>query len=166
MRQLYLLLLLATNAAFASAASDKGLEEDLTNALRLKPGTNERAGDSGKAIQAYMKEGVVNKKPNQRADYVDYYVVKKPASFMGHALVVIEEEYMSKYVGCCVDPGVGITVRLTGSPRNLEEFVEANKCSWDSRVDAQAALRRLGIKTVLRQGRYAYLSCRENDTRR
>lgn len=103
-KQIFLLLLLAAHAALANAYNDKELEEGLKNAFRLKPGTTERAGDSGKAIQAYMHEGIVNKRPNERNDYTDYYHVKKQASFMGHDLIVIEEEYMSKYMGCCVDP--------------------------------------------------------------
>ncbi len=165
-KQIFLLLLLTAHAALASASNDKELEEGLKNAFRLKPGTTERAGDSGKAIQAYMHEGIVNKRPNERYDYTDYYHVKKQASFMGHDLVVIEEEYMSKYMGCCVDPGAGITVKLNGSPSNLEKFAEANMCSFDDNVDIRSGLRGVGNKTTLRKGRYATLSCRENDTRR
>lgn len=101
-------------SSLASAADERALENGLANALRLKPGTTERAGDSGKAIQAYMREGAVSKKPNQRADYTDYYLVNKPVSFMGHELVVIEEEYMTNYAGCCVNSGAGITVKVHG----------------------------------------------------
>lgn len=165
-KRLFLLALLTGYAAFAAASGGRELEEGLLSALRLKPGTTERAGDSGKAIQAYMREGVVNKRPDQRADYTDYYVLKKPASFMGHELVVIEEEYMSKYIGCCVNPGAGVTVKLNGSLKNLERFAEANMCSFDDNVDAQGELNRVSIRTPLSKGRYARLSCRENDTRR
>lgn len=165
-KRIFLTALIAAHTAFAVAADDRELESGLANALRLKPGTTERAGDSGKAIQAYMREGVVNKKPNQRADYTDYYVVKKPASFMGHELVVIEEEYMSKYIGCCVNPGAGVTVKVNGSPKNLEKFADANKCSIADNVDVQGELRRFGIKTAFSKGHYASISCRENDASR
>jgi len=165
-KRIILSALIASHTAFAVAADDRELENGLANALRLKPGTTERAGDSGKAIQAYMREGVVNKKPNQRADYTDYYVVKKPASFMGHELVVIEEEYMAKYVGCCVNPGAGVTVKVNGSPKNLEKFADANKCSFADNVDVQGELNRFSIKATFSKGRYATLSCRENDANR
>jgi len=162
-KRLLLLALITIRTATAVAADDKVLENGLADALRLKPGTTERAGNSGKAIQAYMREGVVNKKPNERADYTDYYIVKKPATFMGHELVVIEEEYMSKYVGCCVNPGAGITVKVNGSPKNLEKFADENKCSFADKVDVQGELGRYGIKATFSKGRYASLSCREND---
>jgi len=165
-KRILLLFFVAAHAALASAASDRELEEGLANALRLKPGTTERTRDSGKAIQAYMREGVVDKRPNDRWDYTDYYQVKKPASFMGHNLVVIEEEYMSKFIGCCVNPGAGVTVRLNGSPHNLEKFAEANMCSFDDNVSVKEGLRGVRSKTALRKGRYATLSCRDNDTRR
>jgi hypothetical protein len=165
-KRVLLLALIAIHTAIAAAADDTVLENGLANALRLKPGTTERAGDSGKAIQAYMREGVVSKRPNERADYTDYYKVKQPASFMGHDLVVIEEEYMSKYMGCCVNPGAGIVVKLKGSPANLEKFAEENMCSFDDNVSLREGLRGVANKATLRKGRYASLSCRENDTRR
>lgn len=165
-KHLLLLALITIRTATAAAADNKALEDGLADALRLKPGTTERAGDSGKAIQAYMREGVVNKKPNERADYTDYYIVKKPATFMGHELVVIEEEYMSKYVGCCVNPGAGITVKVNGSPKNLEKFADKNKCSFADKVDVQGEMSRFGIRATFSKGRYASLSCRENDANR
>jgi len=165
-KRFFLLVLLTAYAALACASSDKELEEGLANALRLKPGTTERAGDSGQAIQAYMREGVVNKRPNERYDYTDYYHVKKPASFMGHDLVVIEEEYMTKFIGCCVNPGAAVTVKLNGSPNNLERFAEKNMCSFDDNVGIKDGLRGVSSKVALPKGRYATLSCRSNDTRR
>jgi hypothetical protein len=55
-------------------------------------------------------------------DYTDYYVVHGPAKFLGHDLQMIEQQYMATYVGCCVSPGTGITVRLHGSADNLHAF--------------------------------------------
>ena len=97
-RTIFTLILFTVFNSQVMALNDQSLESGLTSALRLKKGTTERIGNSGKAIQAYMREGIVNKKPNQRADYTDYYLVNKPAKFMGHDLIVIEEEYMSQYL--------------------------------------------------------------------
>lgn len=157
------LTVVAPTAHAAGTTQASQLEQGLTNALRYDPIKAERIGDSGKAIQAYMRAGTVNKKPNLRADYTDYYLVKKPASFMGHDLFMIEEEYMSAYIGCCVSPGAGITVRLTGDDSALQAFAKANACSVESQVDLKTVLKELGLKAQLAAGNYTTLSCRERD---
>lgn len=153
----------STQTAFAN---DQETEEGLIKALRLKKGTTERVGDSGKAIQAYMKLGFTSKKPNQRADYTDYYLLNKPAKFMGHDLLVIEEEYMLKYVGCCVSPGVGVTVKVVGDTKNLEKFASENRCTLTDHVNIKDELNRISIKANIPIGNFASLSCRERDADR
>ena len=146
------------------ANQEKALEEGLVNALRLKNGTSQRMADSGAAIQGYMRADLVGKKPNQRADYTDYYLVKNSSEFMGHDLLLIEEEYMTKYIGCCVSPGAGVTVKVNGSTSNLVAFARQNKCSFTDNVNIRDLLAGLGIKSKIPAGRYATLSCRERDT--
>lgn len=164
--KLFTLILLSSFLTVASASDVQDLEKSLINALSLKKGSTERLGNSGKTIQSYMKEGFVNKKPNQRADYTDYYLLKKPAMFMGHELLVIEEEYMSKYIGCCVSPGMGVTVKVSGSPKNLENFAVKNKCTLTNDVDIQAELKSVSVNANFPRGQYASLSCRERDASR
>lgn len=148
----------------ARSADDAALESGLAQALRLDRRTQERVGDSGRAIRAYMKEGVLSRRPNQRLDYTDYYLVKKPATFMGHALVMVEEEYMAAYVGCCVSPGMGITLKVSGPTVALEKFAEDNGCSFDGQADPRGVLKSMGVRAShLPRGRYVALSCRERD---
>ncbi|PHV23662.1 hypothetical protein CSQ92_12120 [Janthinobacterium sp. BJB446] len=158
--------LLAASCASAHAAADPGLESGLLHALQLKKGTTERVGTSGKAIAAYMREGYIGKHPDQRADYTDYYLLKKPASFMGHELVLIEEEYITQYIGCCVSPGAGVTVKVRGNTQKLQAFARAQRCTLTDPVDVQHALNDVAIKTRLPKGHYASLSCRERDAER
>ncbi|QKY10139.1 hypothetical protein [Janthinobacterium lividum] len=158
--------LLAASCASAHAAADPGLETGLLHALHLKKGTTERVGTSGKAIAAYMREGYIGKHPDQRADYTDYYLLKKPASFMGHELVLIEEEYITQYIGCCVSPGAGVTVKVRGNTQKLQAFASAQRCTLTDPVDVQHALNDVAIKTRLPKGHYASLSCRERDAER
>ncbi|TXH69828.1 MAG: hypothetical protein E6Q83_08285 [Thiothrix sp.] len=141
------------------------LEHLLTDALRYDFSKHERVGNSGKAIQAYMKANIVNKKPNIRMDYTDYYLTNKPAAFMGHYLVMIEEEYMTEYVGCCVSEGIGITVRLDGDDSDLNKFAKANGCSIENPVDLQETLKHFTPKPTLPAGNYTTLSCRERDVK-
>jgi hypothetical protein len=141
------------------------VETSLINALKLNKGVSdlERLGDSGKAIQAYIKKGIVNKKPNRRFDYTDYRLVKKNAKFMGHDLAVIEEEYMSEWVGCCVSEGAGVTVKVIGGTENLEKFAEENGCLFSDNVNLQQELIDVGIKAKVLPEHYASLSCRRRD---
>jgi len=159
-------MLLAASSAFAYGETGQQLETGLIHALQLKPGTSERSGYSGLAIQAYMQAGLVGKKPNQRSDYTDYYLVAKGASFLGHELVLIEEEYITQYIGCCVSPGVGVTVKVNSSIKNLAAFAKTNRCTLLDPVDLNHALRDVAIKARFPEAHYASLSCRERDADR
>ena len=159
----FLLMLLAECATSASATDAPTLEAGLIKAMTLKPGTTDRLGDSGVALQAYIKAGYMDPKPNQRADYTDYRLLKKPTMLMGHTLVLIEEEYMTRHIGCCVSPGVGVTVRMSGSTDKLEKFAEKNGCSFDGAADPNEQLKTYGIKANLPKGKYVALSCRERE---
>ena len=162
-----LLVLVSSLAAAADPGPGPGpgaeLETGLAQALHLKKGSSERVGTSGQAIQAYMRAGLIDSKPNQRADYTDYYLLNKPARFMGHELVMIEEEYMARYIGCCVSPGAGLSVKVSGSLKPLAQFAHVHRCSLNDNADVQSELASLGIRRKLAPGRYATLSCRERD---
>lgn len=166
LRQLVAIALLAVFTAQAAASDEQELENGLMNALKIKNSTTQRVGNSGKAIQAYMRQGLIDKKPNQRVDYTDYYLVNNSAKFMGHELVVIEEEYMSKYIGCCASPGAGVTVKIVGSSKNIEKFAHANRCTFTDHVNLQDELSHVSMKTHLPRGNFASLSCRERDADR
>lgn len=163
MKQAIAFMLLAAAFTLVHAGNAPQLEAGLIQALQLKPGTNERSGYSGKAIQAYKQAGLVGKKPNQRFDYTDYYLVNQGASFLGHELVLIEEEYITQYIGCCVSPGVGVTVKVHDSTKNLAAFAKAKRCTLLDPVDLNHALRDVAIKTRFPKAQYASLSCRERD---
>lgn len=166
MQKILLALLVVSNFLnVASASDDPLLEQGLLNAMRLKPGTEERLAKSGAMIRAYVSAGYLNLKPAQRADYTDYRLFKKPATLMGHTLVVMEEEYMSKHVGCCVSEGLGITIKIVGSTSKLERFARENGCTFDRHVDVAADLKSVAISVVIPKGDYATVSCRERDIR-
>lgn len=166
MKRAIALLLLAAGSAVALAADAEPLENGLRHALQLKRGTAERTGTSGQAIRAYMQAGLVSKTPQQRFDYTDYYLVNKPTPFLGHELVLIEEEYIDKYIGCCVSPGAGVTVKVHGSTQKLQQFARANRCTLRDNVDLAHELREVAIKTRVASAHYASLSCRERDAER
>ncbi|MGF6609963.1 hypothetical protein OKW45_004885 [Paraburkholderia sp. WSM4175] len=156
--------ILFTTSAPVLAADDGKLAQGLTDAMRLDGSKQHRAADSGAAIQAYIAAGYLARKPNGGADYTDYWWLKKPAPFMGHELVMISEQYMSRWIGCCVDPGLDVAVRIHGSTVRLEQFARENKCSIDTNADLREPAKDSKIAiTSLRAGRYEMLSCHERD---
>lgn len=160
------LALLIATSPLASAQDAKAMESGLIDALRYDAERQERVAPSGPALQAYIRAGYLDAKPGARADYTDYRLLKKPATLMGHTLVVIEEEYMTAYIGCCVSEGVGVTVRLDGNAGKLKAFAKDNACSYSETDDPGAELRRFDIVNDLPKGKYASLSCRERDSQR
>lgn len=166
MKHLIVFTVLAASSALAFADDKQSLESGLLHAMQLKKGTSERTGTSGQAIRAYQQAGLVSKTPRQRFDYTDYYLLDKPVPFMGHELVLIEEEYIDKYIGCCVSPGVGITLKVHGSIKNLQQFARASRCTLTDHIDFAHALREVAIKNKVPKAHYASLSCRERDAER
>lgn len=144
--------------------SEAGLANGLKLAMEINPANNERVGDSGVAIQAYIKTGYLGKKPKERSDYTDYWVIKKPVSFMGNPLVIIEEEYMTKFIGCCVSPGIGITVKVENDSGALKDFAVENKCSVTTNSQSELNEKVSFLGTVaISKGTYMTISCRERD---
>ncbi len=49
---------------------------------------------------------------------------KKPYEFMGQNVVLISDEYMSEYVGCCVSEGWGAVFKQTTNLILIEKFAK------------------------------------------
>ena len=146
----------------ARGNADEDLQDALIAALRQKPGTSERIGSPADAIMGYANAGYVKKQPDSRSDYSDYRILKKPAQFMGHTLVAIEEEYMQEYVGCCVSPGMAVTVRISPTGDNLDTFASKNGCSVSRDTDGHYSIDVIGLPKAP-EGTYATLDCKERD---
>lgn len=143
----------------ASAAADA--ESALIPAMQYVKARQDRQVEPGVAVRQLVKEGYVALKPERRMDYTDYRIVKKPATFLGHKLVVVEEEYLTKYVGCCVNAGIGAIVQVQGDLSRLAAFAKANACKMREPQHVLEDLRNIGFKPIV--GDYAAISCRERD---
>lgn len=147
--------------AVETAASQPDLEAVLLRSLSLDVKTRQRVAPSGQAVKAFIARGIVSRKPNLRFDYNDYRVLRKPAQLFGFTILVIEEEYMAKYVGCCVSPGIGLMLSGNGDLKKLEAFSKANGCSVETAADPSSIP--ADLKVVTPPGSLTYLSCRERD---
>jgi hypothetical protein len=153
------LMLMGAGGAWAQPSPEALLKA----AIQVDAAQHERSGSPEAAIEAYASAGLIGLDADTRADYTSYYLVRKHTEFFGHTLVVIEHEYMDEYVGCCVSPGVGLTVRVKGSTDALQKFAADNGCSFADNTDPAAELRQYGLKSMLFKAHYASLSCRERD---
>ena len=159
----FLSLLLLFTLMSRVCLADDTLEQSLINAIEQNKTSASRDTLYGSAIRAYKNQNYINKKPNNRADYTDYYLLNKPATFMGHDLKVIEEEYMSAYIGCCVSPGLGLSLKIRGSLTGLKAFAGENGCSVEENINLYQELTDIGIKVHPMSGHYVHLGCRERD---
>ena len=145
-----------------SATTDETLAAGLVGVMRLNAERTERLAEPGEAIRAYIKAGYVRLKPELREEYTDYRVVRQPAKFFGQELLVIEEEYLTKFIGCCVNEGVGVILRVTADLAPLKEFAAANGCRvGNERLETVEMLQKLKVKSV--EGEFVSMSCRTRD---
>ncbi len=123
----------------------------------------ERQKNIGAVLREFKEQGLIPFRPLIRVDYTDYYRIRSELRVLGHDLVILEEEYMSKYVGCCVSEGGGLVVRLRGSTSELAEFAAANRCSLREYASLEMYQRESKLSFAAPSGRYAELSCRARD---
>jgi len=115
------------------------------------------------SLKTLLNQGTIAKKPDiSRYDYNDVYKLKKPLQFMGQSVVLISDEYMSKYVGCCVSEGWGAVFAKTSDIKPLNDFAKKNKCSL-SAMDKDASDYYWFNLKKLPKAEYYELSCRERD---
>lgn len=158
-----LLAALACNAAQPAESPD--LAARWLAAMRPVPESG-RQKNAGVVLRDFKAAGLIPFKPD-RVDYTDYYPVLKPLQVLGHDLVIVEEEYMARYVGCCVSEGAGMVLRLHGDTKRLEAFAQANKCSVEKFKDAaEYRDNHMNVRFPLPAGAYAALSCRARDEER
>ncbi|WP_201532984.1 hypothetical protein [Psychrobacter ciconiae] len=164
--------LLSIVVAFPMAATahvddlERGLLKSMTITIDRDGNIIRNNKYSGAAIRSYKKLNFIKNTPDLRYDYTDNYLLRKPASLLGHDLKIIEEEYMGRYIGCCVSEGVGAVIRQQDSLSRLNSFAKKNRCSIE-RVNFDDYLRAFGIKNPNPpRGNYYSISCRDRDLAR
>jgi hypothetical protein len=156
-------LVFVLTAAVGSAAELSPQEKLLLGAMTLRSSDPyAREVGSGEAIGALIKSGHVKRKPFQRADYVDYWPLKKSVTFFGHKVLLLEEEYLVEFIGCCVNVGIGMVIEETGDTSELESFAKANQCRKEGEDYWKGSLENAGLKPKAGV-KYSYISCREKD---
>jgi hypothetical protein len=150
----------------APATADKISKQEQLFRKAMVPAPDKDDGsrmlDPGSVIRAYIKSGHVRRKPDLGADYVDQRKFRKPATLFGHTLISIEEEYLTVYIGCCVNPGIGAVIQQNGEMAELEAYLAANKCRLNYLDDPKAIMADLKI-TPKPDATYHHIRCRQDD---
>ena len=114
-------------------------------------------------LKQLQAQGLIGKKPEvSRYDYNDVYKVKKPFQFLGQKVVLVSDEYMSKYVGCCVSEGWGAVFAKTGDLKPLQQYAKKHQCNLGEIDQDTEDYYNFRFKSLPR-AQYYELSCRERD---
>lgn len=159
-RQAILAAAFSLAAALPAAAETAGPEAALVAAMSYSAAKGARLKDSGEAIRAYIAGGYVSRRPDRRRDYTDYRALKKPATLLGQKIIVLEEEYLVEFIGCCVNEGIGAILEIRSDEAPLKAFAKKNGCLL-SEENAREDLAALGLPRPA--GRTVSISCRLRD---
>jgi hypothetical protein len=118
--------------AVTAAIADTHSKEILERALSVTLGAKQRQIDRGEAIRVLADHGLVSLIPDFRADYTDYRLVSGQLQFFDYPVVIVIEEYITEWMGCCPDPGIGVIIRGPVAETRLQSFAQTNSCQIGS----------------------------------
>ena len=120
--------------------------------------------DLFKSLSQLKEQGYISAKPQvSRADYNDVYQIKKPLTFLNQSVLLVSDEFMSEYIGCCVSEGWGAVFKVERDYSDLKSFADDNYCSIEEISNPNEGdyygfpYRKLG------KGKIVELSCRARD---
>lgn len=128
-RFIVFLMISVSSSVFADAA------QELVSALKMTPDKiQEEPGNLG--VLKFLKEkGLINIEPDFVADYSHTYYAKSDVLVFGAKLLALDFEYLDRYVGCCVDPGIALVLNIENSQSEYQgvvKFAKDNICSVTS----------------------------------
>jgi hypothetical protein len=142
----------------ASSAQTGEISQMLYDSTAPNAANDGRDLASGVPIRALIQAGYLRKKPEARLDYSDFRLMRKPFDFLGASLVVIEEQYMTNYIGCCVDPGIGMVFENSSGSNAMARLATANSCEYSADpTTLQSIMEAVGLAG--QKGEFVYLFC-------
>lgn len=115
-------------------------------------------------FKTLQQKGLISNKPTvSRADYNDVYQFKKPYQFLGQNFVLLFDEYMSEYAGCCVNEGWGAIFAKASDLKQIQQFAQRNQCKIEKMDLDSKYYYGYEVKKLAKNKEYYELSCREND---
>jgi hypothetical protein len=134
----------------------------------------EPLGQKDKTVKAKVQEltrrlnleGYLTAKGKERFDYSDYYLVEKELHFLNTTVLAIEHEYMDKWVGCCVNPGIALFLLLKKNSSETQRLSREKKCSLSLSTertnDLKSVYKRLKKVMKVKEENVYYLNCKQS----
>jgi hypothetical protein len=128
----------------------------------------EQRTEYGAPLRALKRDGYLATRPRIRTNYDDFYFPTRSFSVLGGKVVVVQENYLGRYVGCCADPGIGLY--FEGSSKAsfiaVEDFAIANKCIYLEGNDMVTQELPTNFMRLKPRKSYALLRCSDGDKNR
>jgi hypothetical protein len=118
----FITLMIVSQACTADDASI--IKKSLTADTKMEG----RLADGDTVVSLLSRSGLFSKKPAERQDYSFFYIPRKPIYVLGAKLISFEHEYLTEYIGCCVNAGNAVILKPSGSISAIEAFAIKNKC--------------------------------------
>lgn len=119
-----------TIVALFSGACIAQSNDVIERSLTADPKHESRLIDGQEVVLELSQQGALKRKPNERRDYSDYYVPQRTIYVLGAKLISFEHEYITRYIGCCVNPGNAVVLQPSKETVEIEEFSRRNGCKY------------------------------------
>ncbi len=130
--------------------------------------------DSGKAAPTnpddvytpLRKAGLIGKDFDGMADYGAWSRPRRPLGFMGHSVMLVMAEDMREagFIGCCVNRGVSLILRMGGDRAALQQFATETRCKLEpARNSLYFDTMSSDLQPRVDPGDLLALSCHERD---
>jgi hypothetical protein len=127
--------------------------------------SGERKGTAQHVISRLKAMRQISQEPTGRMDYMDYYAPNGKVTYSGCAVLVVEHEHMTKYAGCCVNPGLALVVAVRGTTQSLQDVAAQLGCSVESPYDATEEMAAVPRLKRIPARQLARIRCQERDAR-
>lgn len=115
-------------------------------------------------FKTLKQKGLISNKPTiSRADYNDVYQFKKQYQFLGQNFVLLFDEYMLEYAGCCVNEGWGAVFAKHSDLKQIQQFAQKNQCKVEKMNLDSKYYYGYEVKKLPKNKEYYELSCRADD---
>jgi hypothetical protein len=116
--------------AFAACVCTSAMAQ-LVDTAPLLQAMSDR-NEYGAALRTLKQVGYLSARPQIRSNYDDYYRPLRAFNVLGNRVVVVQENYLVRDVGCCADPGIGLYFESNSSTSlsSVRDFALANKCIY------------------------------------